>query len=234
VWLVLSDAKDDEAHWASQGLARLGRETIEFVTAEDLVRGQLQHRLGPGGNEFVALLTDGRRVASGEVSAVLNRLIGPPQGAFSDAALADRLYAEQEWWAFTLGWLQTLADRVVNPAGPRGLCGAWRYPSEWRLLAHSAGLSAAEYHPGTAEGIIDGQVLVIGNQALVADGLEGLGRACLQLAALAGTPLLEVWFTRAGGKPLVVGATPLPRLSPGGDAALRALTRLLEDRSRTA
>jgi hypothetical protein len=228
VWLVLADANDDEARWASQGLTRLGQETVEFVTAEDLALGQLQHRLGPGRNEFEALLADGRQVASAEVSAVLNRLIGPPQGVFNDAAPADRAYAEQEWWACTLGWLQALPGRIVNPAGPRGLCGAWRYPSEWRLLAHSAGLSTAEYQAGAVEPIIDGQVLVIGNQALVAAGLEGLGRGCVRLAALAGTPLLEVWFTRAQGQPFVVGATPLPRLSAGGDAALRALARLLE------
>jgi hypothetical protein len=165
---------------------------------------------------------------------VLNRLIGPPQEAFSNSAPADRLYAEQEWWAFTLGWLQALAGRVVNPAGPRGLCGAWRYPSEWRLLAHAAGLSTAEYRSGFAEPMIDALALVIGDEALVADGLEGFGRACVRLAGLAGAPLLEIWFARARGEPVVVGATPLPRLSAGGDASLRALVRLLDDRSRRA
>jgi hypothetical protein len=232
VWLVLADAGDDEAHWASQGLARLGRETVELVTAEELARGQLQHRLGPGANEFEALLADGRRIASREVSAVLNRLIGPPEGTFSDAAPSDRLYAEQEWWAFTLGWLQAFAGPVVNPAGPRGLCGPCFYQSEWRLLAHSAGLVTSAYRAGAAEPIVDGQVLVIGTQALVADGLNGLGGACVRLAALAGTPLLEVWFRRMRGRPLVVGGTPLPRLSPGGEAALDAVAQLLGNPSR--
>lgn len=234
MWLVLADAHDDEARWASQGLARRGQETIEFVTAEDLASGQLQHRLGVDGNEFEALLADGRRVVSGEVSAVLNRLIGPPQGAFSAATPADRLYAEQEWWAFTLGWLQALAGRAVNSAGPRGLCGAWRYPSEWRLLAHAAGLATAEYDTGSAEPMIDAHALVIGDEALVGDGLEGSGRACVRLAALADAPLLEIWFARAQVQPVVVGATPLPRLSAGGEASLRALARLLDDRSRSA
>ena len=231
---MLGDGNDDEARWASHGLAQRAQETVEFVTTEDLAAGQLQHRLGVEGNEFEALLADGRRVLSGEVSVVLNRLIGPPQGAFSDAAPIDRRYAEQEWWAFTLGWLEALAGRVVNPAGPRGLCGAWRYPSEWRVLAHAAGLPTAEYRAGVAEPAIDAQALVIGDEALVADGLEGFGRGCVRLAGLAGAPLLEIWFSRAQGEPVVVGATPLPRLSAGGDASLRALVHLLDDRSRKA
>jgi hypothetical protein len=234
VWLVLADANDDEARWLSQGLARGGGEVVELVTADDLASGQLQHRLGPGENDFRALLPDGREIASREVSAVLNRLIGPPEGTFGDAAPSDRLYAEQEWWAFMLGWLQAFGGPVMNPAGPRGLCGAWRYPSEWRLLAHSAGLSTLAYRADAPEATVDGQALVVGEQAFVTEGLDGLGPACARLAALAGTPLLEVLFTRVRERPLVVGATPLPRLRPGGEAVLNAVIRLLRDRSQHA
>lgn len=230
MWLVLAEAEDADAVWAADGLRRR-LDDVELVTADTLAGARWRHRVGGARNHVEAQLNDGRTIDSRAVSGVVNRLTGIFASAAEALASDDWEYGAQEWHAFVLGWLQSFAGPVVNPAGPRGLCGPFRYPGEWRLLAHRAGLAAMPYRWGADEEQADECALVVGRDAFVPRSLAGLGPRCARLAALAETPLLEVFLSTRDGSPRVVGATPLPRLRAGGEPLLDALAGLL---ARTA
>ena len=197
------------------------------MTSSDLARARWAHRIGRSGNEVEAELPNARVIRSRETKGVLNRLAHVPIESLASRNPEDREYAVQEWHAFVLGWLQAFPGPVLNPAGPRGLCGPWRYPGEWRLLADRAGLRSARYQVGEPPRPAEHAAIVIGADAFVPEPLAGLGPACIRLSALAATPLLEVYITRGRNGPEVVGASPLPELRATGETGLEALQRLL-------
>ena len=227
MWLVLAEDGDEDAAWAAEGLRRLGLDPVELMTSEALAAARWNHRIGRSGNDVEAELADGRVLRSRGTRGVVNRLTGAPPSRLAAGTSADREYAAQEWHAFCLGWLQSFEGPVVNPAGPRGLCGAWRYPGEWRLLAHRAGLPAKRYRVGEPPEAAAGRALVVGRDGFVPAALAGSGRSLVRLAELAATPLLDVYLGVDAGRPAVLAGSPLPELRAGDDAALGALERLL-------
>jgi hypothetical protein len=227
VWLVLADDGDEGAVWAVDGLRHVGLDPVELFTPDALGGGRWAHRLGRGGNGVEAHFPDGRVLRSRATRGVLNRLTGRPPTSLQSGRAADHAYAAQEWHAFVLGWMQAFEGPVVNRASPRGLCGAWRYLGEWRLLAHRAGLAAAPYRTGSPPDTASTRALVVGRDAFVPERLAGSGAEFVRLASLARTPLLDVYLSVEDGRAAVVGGSPLPDLRAGGEAALAALARLL-------
>lgn len=148
--LVLAARHDLHAPWiADQLRGRVG--DVLLLTVESLVREtRWDHRLDRRGAGSTLVLGDGREIRHDEVGGVINRIAMIPQELLSRANDDDRLYALQEWTALFMSWLQSIPAPVLNRPDARGLCGAWRSPAEWAMLALSAGLPAHRVRLGSS------------------------------------------------------------------------------------
>lgn len=242
---MLCEHYDEAATWAGEGLSARGL-PVERVTADDLADAtRWSHRVGAAGTTFGVELDDGRVVDHETVLGTLNRLVTSPTSQLRAADPADRDYAAQELFAFSLSWLWSLPGPMLNRPTPQGLSGYWRHESEWAVLAARAGLRTAPYTMTSAESngrwmlaeeamdedrvttlfVVDGQVIGEPHHRAVTDG-------CRQLAALSGSTLVgidlvdEQPFGGGGTGPerwTFLQASPLPELRLGGDALLDAL-----------
>jgi hypothetical protein len=198
-----------------------------------------RHEIGAAGARSDIRLADGRRLRTGEVGAVLNRMLAPPAAATAAAVPGDADYARNELTSFAASWIRTLAPRVLNQPTPQGLCGRWRPPLHWRALAVEAGLPVAPLAVDSREGTpafprpgdeASLTVLAIGGEPLT-DGMPPEVRdGARRLAALADTPILGLRF--AGGDPAgdgwrLLDATPYPDLSAAGERGVEALAAQL-------
>lgn len=214
---------------------------VELVLIESLGAAATtwRHELGADGVHTDIRLADGRRLRTGDVTVVLNRMLQPPLPPAASVVPGDADYARNEMTAFAVSWLLGLAPRVVNEPTPQGLCGRWRAPLHWRALALDAGLPVApltfdsRVPPPLAYGL-DGQasatVLTIGGEPL-ADAMPAAARAAVRrLSDRARTPILGLRF--AGADPAQLGwqlldATPYPDLTSAGEAGISALEAAL-------
>ena len=183
-------------------------------------------------------LADGRRLRSGEIDAVLNRMLQPPLAALPYAEADDEEYARNELTAFAASWLRALAPHVCNPPTPQGLSGRWRAPLHWRVLAADVGLPVAPlrfdsrtppplgYQPN---GEPSTEVLTIGGEPL-SDMPPRIRDAARRFADCSGTPVLGLRFS--GSEPArggwrLLDATPYPDLAGAGEDGITALAELL-------
>jgi hypothetical protein len=240
MWLILCEPDDYPALWAFEGLKARGLDPLEIVTSQTLVYGLgWEHRLGGDGAHVSIRLHDARVIESARTRGVLNRLVYLPSGLFSHAPASDRLYAAGEMTALFMSWLAAMPAPMLNRPTAQGLCGSWRHPSEWQMLAARAGLATRPYHQsgcsngaGSALGYnptVDGTAFVIGSKVVGPDDLPPAVRdGCAALAAAAGQQLLGIDFTRDGEhRWTFIGASPRPDLRLGGDALLDALAEAL-------
>lgn len=235
--VVLCHGSDASALWACERLRARSRAPVELVLVESLgfAATSWRHELGADGAR-TEIGHAGGRLRSGEATAVLNRMLQPPLGALAAAAPEDASYARGELTAFAASWVRTLAPIVVNAPTPQGLCGRWRSPLQWRVLALQAGLAVApltldsEHPPADPYGRDDGTpstiVLTIGGEPLTSAMPAELRAATRRFAELARTPILGLAF--AGDDPArggwrLLDATPYPDLAGGGEAAIDAL-----------
>lgn len=234
--VVLCHVGDLSAQWAAERLrARSGR-PVEVVFVESFAAPATvwHHEVRDSGTRVDVALADGRRLRSGEIDAVLNRMLQPPEALIRAAAEGDESYSRNELTSFAASWLRALAPRVVNPPTPQGLCGRWRPAPGWRMLALDAGLPIGELafdstDPPPPLGAADGPgttVLTIGGRMMSGAAPADVCDAAAQLAALAETPVLGLRF--AGTDPPASGwrlldATPYPDLSTAGEAGVEAL-----------
>jgi hypothetical protein len=240
--VVLAHAADWSAHWAAERLRDQSRYRVELVLVESLGDEATgwRHELGRGGGRTEIRLANGPTLRTGEVSAVLNRMLQPPLGSVARAVPGDADYARNELTAFAASWLRSLAPLVLNPPTPQGLSGRWRAPLQWRALAIQAGLPVApatfdSTHPmrpadGATPAEASTTVLVIGGVPLV-DGMPApIREAAGRLSTQAQTQILGLRF--AGADPVRAGwqlldATPHPDLSAAGAAGITALAAVL-------
>lgn len=233
-WLVLCEPDDADGIWAHEGLSRRGLAPLELVTSAQLVDARRwEHRLGAEGVSLEVELADGRTIRGDRVHGVLNRLAGVFPGQLARGAPEDREYASQELYAFFLSWLAGLPGRVLNRPSPQGLSGVWLDPTEWLVLAARAGLSAPAYRSGARRRRpplgTRRTVLVVGRRALGPSAEPELVESCGRLARLVRAAILGVDFSVEAGRWSFAGATPLPRLSRGGERLLDLLAEALRD-----
>ena len=120
---------------------RLRPGVVELVSGEELVLApQWRHVMDSGHVGTELTLADGRRLCTDSMGLVFQRIQQFEMPQFARANADDREYAVTEMHALLLSWLEGLPGPVVNPAGPRGLCGADRSRLEWMKLAATAGL----------------------------------------------------------------------------------------------
>jgi hypothetical protein len=242
MWLILSSSHDAHAHWAYEGLKARGLAPLEMVSAEALPYSlRWEHRLDAADARLSVTLRDGRTIDGDRLRGVLNRLTHVPTHHLSGSR--DHDYITQEFTAFFMSWLNVLPRPVLNPATPQGLCGRWRHPSEWVLLASAAGLPTPVYRQSSRDSIDETRaerklfpqttptrhVIVVGPEVVSpADPPREIREGCRKLADLATTPLLGVEFAATPESAWTfAGATPLPELSFGGAPLLDALASAL-------
>jgi hypothetical protein len=235
-WLVLCDPRDRAALWAHQRLSALGLVPIELVTSDDLAGAGFEHRIDDGGGSTVISLADRRTLRSEDVRGTLNRLVSAPAADLARLPPEDRDYGLQELHALYLSWLHSLPGPLLNPPDSRGLCGAWRPPSQWADLGGRAGLAVRDDvfpaavdqdEPGPPAGE---DAIVVGERVFSRRPLSPATSAgCVRLATLAGAPVLGIRFEDAApdGPELFAWAGPLPDLRLGGEPLIAALADAL-------
>jgi hypothetical protein len=219
---------------------------VDIVTAPVLEAALTwRHGISADGAAGVAIqLADGRRISSDEPAGVLNRISHVPRSRVDRVGGADSDYAAMEMNALFLSWLEALPGPLVNPPTPQGLCGRWRHPSEWAVLAARVGLGAAPYRqshdsdpdsawlvpprPGATT------VFAVGDSAVAAPHVPSHARdGCVRLARLAGEVLLGVDLIQGpAGIWQATGASPTPDLTRGGEPLIDALAHVLSSPAR--
>jgi hypothetical protein len=218
MFLVLSTVTDHSAIWAAHQLRKRLRAAVHLVSPQMLFAGAWEHRVGDGPVRTRIRISDSLQIDSAELSGVLNRITYLPESLLPKVRPADRAYATQECTALFMSWMESLDCPVLNRGCAQGLCGAFRPPEHWQVLASQAGLPAG---PGTpnAQGVVIGRRW-IGPKPEFAPQL-------IRLAELARTPLLGVEILANGPQWRVVRAHPAPDLTAFGEAAIDALEAAL-------
>jgi hypothetical protein len=240
--VVLAHSADISARWAYERFRARARQRVEFVLIELLGAATTvwQQEFSADGVSVEIRLADGTRIRSGEVKAVLNRMLQPPLAPAGWAEPSDADYARNELTSFAASWVRALAPVVVNEPTPQGLCGRWRAALHWHLLAREVGLPVAPVFidsanpPPLASGLNaepSTLVLSIGGECFSDSMPPAIRGAVRQLAILTQTPILGLRF--AGSDPDYVGwrlidATPYPDLSAAGELAIAALEAVLD------
>jgi hypothetical protein len=245
MWLVLTDAGDPSADWIAEGLRRRGMSPVRSITGLDLVTGVIEHYLGEHGVTTKITLRDGVSLDASSIRGVVNRLVLAPAVYAAAGPPLERDYVTQEIVALFISWLQGLGSRVINPPSPRGLCGAWRHPSEWARLAALAGLPVAPYRERSQDELppwspmwspsdFVGTAVVVGQRVFGPAPVLPLSivDAGVRLAAASECPMLGIDFVRASRGLSFANATPMPDLRLGGDLLVDALTEMLEAGAR--
>jgi hypothetical protein len=238
--LVVCEESDLGALWAAECLQSRGL-PVEIVTGADLTAAERwEHRLGRSGTTLALTFAGGERcLHSRDVRGVLNRLSFLPSAWLQRIGGPDRDYAIQEMYALYLSWLHALPGPLLNRPTPQGLCGNWRHPSAWAVLAARAGLPAASYRQSSEDDPAEtwraaseppaATVFVVSERVVAPPVVTADQReSCRRLAGAAGTMLLGIDFAPAArGGWEFSGASVMPDLIRGGEPLADALAEAL-------
>jgi hypothetical protein len=239
--LVVCEESDLGALWAAECLQSRGL-PVEIVTGADLAAAERwEHRLGRSGTTLALTFAGGERcLHSRDVRGVLNRLSFLPSAWLQRIGGPDRDYAIQEMYALYLSWLHALPGPLLNRPTPQGLCGNWRHPSGWAVLAARAGLPVASYRQSSEDDPAEtwraaseppaATVFVVSERVVAPPVVTADQReSCRRLARGAGTMLLGIDFAPAArGGWEFSGASVMPDLIRGGEPLADALAEAFE------
>jgi hypothetical protein len=245
MWIVLCKPGDLPALWAYEGLRARGLAPLELVSPQRLLSSpRWEHRLGLDGAHIAIDLPGGKTLDGKSVRGVLNRLAYLPPSLFQQAISEDRMYATQEMTALFMSWLTALPAPVLNRPVSQGLCGSWRHPSEWAMLASRVGLPTFPFRQSEHLEVPVGRRLspphspvrtafVVAGRFLGPPIPPEIAHACTRLATLARVGLLGLEFAAGPASPWTfASASPQPDLRLGGQALLEALAEALGDNPR--
>jgi len=191
--------------------ARWSAEDVALVTPEGLSVGGWRHY--PGSPESSAAALGGREVRECDITGVLSRMWGVGEFDLPHIVPEDRSYVGMEMTAFITSWLYGLPCPVLNRPTPTCLTGLnWR-EEEWTHRAARLGIPVrtirrrlalgAEAEPPPSAGPMC-VVTVVGKRCLGAAD-ESLKTHARNLAAAAGTELLDVHFDGSGAGAAFLG-----------------------------
>lgn len=205
---VLASRLDPESRslvddWSTAGAA--------LLSAEDLISPGWTFSVGDPSKGTAVI--DGRRVNTGDITAVLTRRPSVLPEELTRIHRDDRAYVAAEANAFLVAWLSALPCTVVNRPTTTSLCGPLWDMLHWKCAALRAGLPWS-CHPeersddGSAEDTAEAhEVIVCGMQCVFAHSVEEAAMA-RALSRAAHTELLGVRFRRDG----IAGVTIAPSL----------------------
>jgi hypothetical protein len=207
--LVILASRNDAV---ARGLAaRWSAEDVALLTPGGLSGPGWRHY--PGSPESSASALKGRAVGEREITGVLSRMWGVTEADLPHIVPEDRAYVTMEMTAFLTSWLYGLRCPVLNRPTPTCLTGLnWR-EEEWthraarlgvpvRQVRRRLALDAEGPPPPAAEGSC--VVTVVGRRCL-GPAHETLKAHARNLAAAAGTELLDVHFSGAGEDAVFLG-----------------------------
>lgn len=222
--LIIAEPGDTPAYWLRERLCHHVAVAVAMVTPTQLACSRsMEHRLSTSSSSSRFALVSGVEVASGELTAVVNRLGAVPTAQFARASASDREYAAQELHAFLLGWLASMERPVLNRPTPASLSGGWHGALELEHLAAHCGLptgSASAKFPVRSHFALDGRLF---GPIVPADTRDAL----LQLAALYGSELLQLDVAVGEAGPKLVRVDSLVDYRLGGELLVRAIARRL-------
>ena len=239
MFFVFAGSGDAAALWATQGLRARGLDPVEFITPAMLAASpRWEHRVGESGAATSIDFHRDRRLASGRVSGIINRIGFLPLELFQNGKPDDRQYAQQELTALLMSCFHGLDCPVMNRPVAQGMAGAWRHPAEWAILASRAGLCAWPYRMRTGVPMTGWSlapldlprkmIFVIGNR-VSGEAPQHILDASQRLAALSRTAMLGVEFVAGPQNEWTfAGACPQPDLRTGGDSLLDTLSAVLK------
>ena len=203
--VILCHPDDSAAVWLAAKMRELVAGSVELVTVEELVYSRrIVYRLGHAGSTGSIALADGRTLRPETITGLVNRVSYLPTQHFARAVSADRAYAEAELHAFLLAWINGVAGRVVNPPAAAALAGGTLPLPALIHYAAMAGLPTEVFRASAAQQDDAIHPLPTTHLAVVFDGRvfgtllpRTLQDGCRRLAALIGTPLLQVAFNRS-------------------------------------
>lgn len=97
---------------------------------------------------------DGRKIESRDISAVFNRVNYFDIGNWKTAIRVERNYAEQEFYAFFLGWLYSFKDKITNLPTAQNMSGTFRHVLVWRKQALLSGINVLDYDSSQNAGTV--------------------------------------------------------------------------------
>lgn len=221
VW-VLGEPEDGDALWLAAALRDRGVE-VEFVLPEELVADAVLTLRIDAGVASSLRLQDGRALAAGSASLIINRLVGLAEP--TAASTADRAFLAEEWRAAVVAWLRSLACPVINPPRAASVRGPELPVAAWRATASAFGIPVADWDSRT-EASEEGsfELLCLGGRVLGQRPIpRALARSLGAVAEYVGLPLLGVRLREEGGRLLFLDATARPALAPGGRALVDGL-----------
>ena len=235
--LILCEAGDAAALWAAERLRARGR-SADLLLSEALGEAvRWEHRVDAAAASVRITLADGRLLSSDAAEPILNRVNCIPMARLHATAGEDYGYAVQELYALYLSWLHAWPATVINRPTPQGLAGNHRHGSGWAALGAAAGLSTRPWvqssadppEIGWAPALAEATAFVVAGRAVLPPALPpALAAPCLALATRAGAALLGIGFARDGQDGWeMVGASPLPDLTLGGEPLAEALAEAL-------
>jgi hypothetical protein len=241
MWIVLSEEHTDlPAMWAYHGLKARGLDPLELISPQLLLASpRWEHRLGLDGVHIAIDLPTGKTLDGKSIRGVLNRIAYLPPALFQQAISEDRMYAMQEMTALFMSWLTAVPAPVLNRPVSQGLCGAWRHPSEWAVLASRAGLPTFPFRQSAQLDVPVGRRLspldssvraafVVAGRFVGPSVPPEIADASVALAKLARVDLLGLEFAASSASPWTfASASPQPDLRLGGQVLLDALAQAM-------
>lgn len=98
-----------------------------------------------GAASFLCEMYNGNTLESAGISAIFNRIQYIDMGHWKAAKEKERNYAEQEFYAFFLGWLLSFKGKITNLPSPLNISGTYFQPFVWRMLAAKEGIAVKDY-----------------------------------------------------------------------------------------
>jgi hypothetical protein len=225
VHVVLCHPQDRDAIWLYLALKKTNPELVLVSPEELLLARSWTQRIESVHDDFDVTLSNGLRLASGQLGFLLNRMQAAEPVHWQKAGESDRQYVRSEVTAMLLAWLLQVEEHclVMNPPVGFSLSGARWSTAEWTHAALDSGFGA---DPGARHGDA-ARTLVVGSECLIAGGGAALERRCLALSRRAGSPLLEIQHSLDGRT--FHAATAHPELARYGAPLIALLGRKLEE-----
>ena len=214
--LILAHAGDQGAQLVAAHLAaQVGPEGVCVLRPETLGLARWSHRVDRDGRTHTRIdLRSGVELASGSISAVLNRIRHLALPQFRNASPKDRDYANMELQAVVASWLTEFGDRAIHSVRHHSSLSPVIPRLRWASVAARAGIPIARASADGADAQSEGTVLIAGPHTGGAQA-DRFGASCRVAADALGFTLLEFAFVRpdnASGDPALADVTPFPSL----------------------
>ena len=142
---ILLNSDDASGKWLAHSLKQVSDKPIKMISAEELVYAQDFTCGFRNGQAFFSItLHSGFCFRCDTTNTVINRINYLNLQHLSQFKEEDRDYVRSELQAIFTFLFDALPNNLFNQSSGRGLCGALRSATEWKLLAIKAGFNTGD------------------------------------------------------------------------------------------